>query len=67
MINNILTDREIEILKLVADGYTNKEISKILYISVHTAHAHISAIARKLNATSRTQAAVNGIRMGLIE
>lgn len=55
---NGLTEREIEVLKLVAEGMLNKEIAKALYISEKTVKNHISNIFRKLNVSDRTQAAI---------
>ncbi len=51
-----LTEKELEILKLITKGYENSEISKMVYISIHTVKAHISSIIRKLNAKNRTNA-----------
>lgn len=48
-----LTAREVEILKLIAIGYENKEIAKVLYVSIHTVKAHIERIFRTLNAKNR--------------
>ena len=53
-----LTGREIEVLKLIAQGYTNNEISGILFISPHTVKSHMINIFNKLNVNDRTQAAV---------
>jgi DNA-binding NarL/FixJ family response regulator len=55
---NDLTDREIEVLKLIAEGMINKEIAKQLYISEKTVKNHVSNIFRKLNVSDRTQAAI---------
>ena len=62
----ILTDREIEVLKLCTQGFTNKEIAEKLVISAHTAKAHICNILKKLDATSRTQAAVIAEKQNLL-
>lgn len=51
-----LTTRELEILSLMAEGKTNKEISKQLFISSNTVKCHVSSIISKLNAKSRTDA-----------
>ncbi len=51
-----LTKREVAILKLIRQGYENYEIGQIIFISIHTVKAHISAIMRKLNARNRTNA-----------
>lgn len=53
-----LTDREVEVLDLIADGFTNPEISNTLSISVHTAKTHVINIFNKLGVNNRTQAAV---------
>lgn len=53
-----LTNREIEVLKLIAQGYTNNEISGILFISPHTVKSHMINIFNKLSVNDRTQAAV---------
>ena len=53
-----LTNREIEVLKLIAQGYTNNEISSILFISPHTVKSHMINIFNKLSVNDRTQAAV---------
>ena len=49
-----LTDREIEVLCAVAAGRTNKQIAKLLNISEHTVHRHMSAMLRRVGETSRT-------------
>lgn len=61
-----LTERETEILGLLAKGLANKQIALQLGISEHTVKFHISSIYAKLNATSRTQAVREGLRSGLI-
>ena len=53
-----LTNREIEVLKLIAQGLTNNEISNVLFISPHTVKSHMINIFNKLNVSDRTQAAV---------
>lgn len=59
---NLLTEREIEVLKLLSKGMLNKEIAKELFISEKTVKNHISSIFRKLNVQDRTQAAVYAIK-----
>lgn len=54
----MLTNREKEVLKLLAKGYTNPEIAQKLYISTHTVKAHVAAILKKLNAKNRLLAVV---------
>ena len=60
-----LTEREVEVLKLVAQGQSNQEIAEQLVISEATARTHVSNILRKLHLASRTQAALYALREGL--
>jgi NarL family two-component system response regulator LiaR len=60
-----LTERELEVLRLVAQGQSNREISDILTISEATVRTHVSNILSKLNLCSRTQAALYALREGL--
>ncbi|WP_289187246.1 LuxR C-terminal-related transcriptional regulator, partial [uncultured Parasutterella sp.] len=53
-----LTDRELEILKLIAHGQTNKEIARVLSISDGTVKVHVKHLLRKLSFRSRVEAAV---------
>lgn len=64
---NRLTDREIEVLKLLSKGMLNKEIATDLFISEKTVKNHISNIFRKLNVQDRTQAAVYAIKNRIVE
>lgn len=61
-----LTSREREILKLVAQGCSNREIAQRLTISERTARTHVSNVLAKLQLASRTQAALLAIREGLV-
>ena len=61
-----LTDRELHILNLVADGHSNPEIARRLKISRNMVKFHVSSIISKLGATSRTEAVTIGIKHGLI-
>ena len=61
-----LTPREIEVLRLLAEGIGNKEISSRLAISEHTVKFHVASIMGKMGATSRTEVVTLGIRHGLI-
>lgn len=61
-----LTARELEVLRMVAEGLGNKAIAWKLGISEHTIKFHISSIFDKLNASSRTEAVAAGIRRGLL-
>ena len=59
-----LTPRELEVLKLLAAGKTNKEIAWLLRITVNTAKKHVSQVLAKLNVSSRMEAALLYIRSG---
>lgn len=59
-----LTPRELEVLKLLAGGKTNKEIAWQLRITVHTAKKHVSQVLAKLDVSSRMEAALLYIRSG---
>jgi DNA-binding CsgD family transcriptional regulator len=61
-----LTDRELEVLNLVAEGLSNPQIAKRLRVSRNTAKFHVSSIIAKLGASSRTEAVTLGLRRGLI-
>jgi two-component system nitrate/nitrite response regulator NarL len=61
-----LTPREMEVLRLVADGLPNKEIARRLKVSEHTVKFHLNAVMGKLGAQSRTEAVVTATRQGLI-
>ena len=61
-----LTDREMEVLQLLAQGLANKQIALNLSISEHTVKFHVSSIYTKLGASSRTEAVRIGVRRGLI-
>lgn len=61
-----LTEREIDVLRLLAEGKANKEIAQDLYISETTVKTHVSNILMKLGVPSRTQAALYAVRIGLV-
>ena len=61
-----LTERETEVLQLVARGKANKQISHALFIGEKTVKAHVSSILAKLGVQSRTQAALHAVRTGLV-
>jgi two-component system NarL family response regulator len=62
-----LSKRERQVLQYLANGRSNKEIAQILYISEHTAKAHVKSIMTKLNADSRTEVIAIAIKRGLVK
>ena len=60
-----LSSREVEVLELVAAGFTNPQIADALYISRKTAEHHVSAILAKLGVSGRTEAAAAAVRLGV--
>jgi DNA-binding NarL/FixJ family response regulator len=60
-----LTQRETDIMSLLAEGKSNREISRSLFLSEKTVKAHLAAIFRKLGVTNRTQAAMAAVAMGI--
>jgi DNA-binding NarL/FixJ family response regulator len=61
-----LSDREREILLLIADGATNREIAAVLFLSPHTVKEHTSALYRKLDVRNRAEAVQRAQRLGLL-
>jgi DNA-binding NarL/FixJ family response regulator len=64
-ITSQLTDRETDVLRLIARGFSNKNISERLFLSEGTIRNHVSSILAKLGVSDRTQAAVIAIQHGL--
>ena len=62
----VLTPRERDVLKHVAQGQSNKDIAQRLVLSEHTVHRHLANILRKLDLSSRAAAAAWGVRAGLV-
>ncbi|TPK75366.1 helix-turn-helix transcriptional regulator [Mesorhizobium sp. B2-3-3] len=62
-----ISKRELECLKLTANGNTSEEIARLLKLSVHTANQYLTQSAQKLNAVNRNQAVAKALRLGLIE
>ena len=64
-LKNSLTNRELQVLKLLIDGKTNSQIAKEIIISTNTAKAHVGNILTKLSAKDRVQAAVKAVRANI--
>ncbi|MEW9835278.1 helix-turn-helix transcriptional regulator [Mesorhizobium marinum] len=62
-----ISKRELECLKLTANGYTSEEIARLLSLSVHTANQYLSNTTQKLDAVNRMHAVAKALRMGLID
>lgn len=62
-----LSPREVEVIKCIANGNSNKHIANILGITEPTVKKHVTSIMRKLLANNRTRAVVIALRLGLIE
>jgi len=62
-----LSDREIEVLRLMAGGESNKDIADHLSITQSTVKTHITSIFQKLNVTTRTEAVTNALKKGIIQ
>ncbi|MFB9327039.1 MULTISPECIES: response regulator [Paenibacillus] len=65
--NNPLTRREAEVLRLMAEGKSNKMIGEFLFISEKTVKNHVSSILQKMEVDDRTQAVINSIKFGWVE
>jgi DNA-binding NarL/FixJ family response regulator len=63
---DLLTSRETEVLRLIAQGAANKQIAQHLHITENTVRSHVSTILRKLGVQSRTQATLYALRSGLV-
>jgi DNA-binding CsgD family transcriptional regulator len=62
----VLTARELEVLALLAEGASNKQIGRRLGISTHTAKYHVASLLEKLDAVSRTDAVAHAARIGVL-
>ena len=65
-IENDLTDREVEVIKLIAERYSNQEIAEKLFISIHTVYTHRKNIMKKLKLKSPVELILHAIDKGLI-
>lgn len=64
--NYNLTSREIQILKLITEGYSNNEIAKELFVSINTTKAHVANILQKLEVDDRLQAALKALKNNIV-
>jgi len=62
-----LSDRELEVLQLLADGQSTSEIAEAMFISQKTVKNHLASIYEKIDARDRTQAVVRAVKMGIIK
>jgi DNA-binding NarL/FixJ family response regulator len=62
----VLTERELEVLRLVADGLSDGEIAERLVVSPHTVHRHVANVRAKLREPSRAAAVASAARRGLL-
>ena len=65
--DDVLTKREVEVLRQIAEGNRNRDIAQRLFIAQETVKVHIKHIMEKLGASDRTQAVAIGVRRGIIE
>ena len=61
-----LSERELEVLRLVAEGRTDAEIARLLVLSTHTVHRHVANIRARLGVPSRAAAAARALEQGLL-
>lgn len=62
----VVSEREVEVLQLIADGCSTPEVAERLYISQKTVKNHLASIYQKLDARDRTQAVLQAVRMGIV-
>ena len=62
MNKNLLTNREKEVLQLIAKGFTNPEIAEILFISIHTVKAHLESLYYKFSVHNKVQVVVRALK-----
>ncbi|WP_044496358.1 response regulator transcription factor, partial [Nesterenkonia massiliensis] len=61
-----LTEREVEVLRLMAEGYSNRQIAQLIHLAEGTVKNHISSILTKMGARDRTNAVLRAIREGIL-
>ena len=62
-----LSEPELEVLQLIADGYTDDEIAEKLYITIHTANAHRKNLLEKMKCVNAASLVANAFRKGLVK
>jgi DNA-binding NarL/FixJ family response regulator len=67
ILDNPLTEQELDVLKMMVDGKSNFDIAQELYITIGTVKTHVCHILAKLNVSDRTQAVVLALRYGLVD
>jgi ATP/maltotriose-dependent transcriptional regulator MalT len=67
LLTDVLTPRQLEILSLIVQGYTNRQIAEELYLSQGTLRLHIEHIMVKLGVSNRTQTAVKALQLGILD
>ena len=67
IISELITDRQMDILRCISRGHSNKKIARELDLSENTVKVHVSAMLRSLGLTNRTQAGILGQKLGLVE
>ena len=65
--DSVLTERELEVLRLLADGLTKREVAATLFLSYSTIHSHTKSIYRKLGGSSRDEVLERARELGLFE
>ncbi len=66
MMNNKLSQRELEVLVLIARGYTNKKIGKLLYITEKSVNSHVARIFNKLDVHNKINVVIKALHLGII-
>ena len=65
--NDLLSDRQVEILQMIADGMSTKQAARALGITQKTVHNHLNATYRRLDTQSLTHAVLSAVRLGIID
>lgn len=65
-LKNVLSAREIDVLRLIAQGKTNRQITQELMVSLSSVKTYVQRVIKKLGVSDRTQASVRAVEMGLL-